>query len=150
MGAINAEALEKLEKGYIDLEKEEAAHAAEDGAETDLDAERMVDVVLSDMCEPWEQTIGFWKRSLTDPYLRMMNTSGNNFRDHAGSMVRIQCSALEANWMLIISRAGPLSSGPRVQLRDLEDWRSFRLQVLSGRRGQVPGENSQSLVPQSS
>ena len=47
----------------------------------------MVDVVLSDMCEPWEQTTGFWKRSLTDPYLRMMNTSGNSFRDHAGSMV---------------------------------------------------------------
>lgn len=48
---------------------------------------RMVDVVLSDMCEPWEQTAGFWKKSLSDPYRRMMNTSGNNFRDHAGSMV---------------------------------------------------------------
>ena len=50
--------------------------------------ERTVDVVLSDMCEPWHQTSGFWKRSLSDPYRRMMNTSGNNFRDHAGSMVR--------------------------------------------------------------
>ena len=93
-GAMDAQGLEELEKGYIDLEKEEAAHAAADdgeGEEGDSDAERMVDVVLSDMCEPWEQTTGFWKRSLTDPYRRMMNTSGNNFRDHAGSMVCIQC-----------------------------------------------------------
>lgn len=50
--------------------------------------ERTVDVVLSDMSAPWLQTSGFWKRSLSDPYNRMMNTSGNNFRDHAGSMVR--------------------------------------------------------------
>ena len=49
--------------------------------------ERMVDVVLSDMSAPWEQTDGFWKRSLSNPYFRMMNTSGLNFRDHAGSMV---------------------------------------------------------------
>ncbi|KAL8985357.1 MAG: hypothetical protein Q9177_004455 [Variospora cf. flavescens] len=48
--------------------------------------ERTVDVVLSDMSAPWEQTEGFWKRSLSDPYYRMMNTSGINFRDHAGSM----------------------------------------------------------------
>ena len=48
---------------------------------------RMVDTVLSDMSEPWAQTIGFWKRSLSDPYYRMMNTSGASFRDHAGSMV---------------------------------------------------------------
>jgi 21S rRNA (uridine2791-2'-O)-methyltransferase len=49
---------------------------------------RMVDVVLSDMSAPWDQTTGFSKRSLSDPYHRMMNTSGNAFRDHAGSMVR--------------------------------------------------------------
>ena len=48
----------------------------------------MVDVVLSDMSEPWEQTEGFWKRSLSDPYYRMMNTSGVSFRDHAGNMVK--------------------------------------------------------------
>lgn len=51
------------------------------------DGGKMVDIVLSDMCEPWEQTTGFWKRSLSDPYIRMMNTSGINFKDHAGSMV---------------------------------------------------------------
>lgn len=49
--------------------------------------EKTVDVVLSDMSAPWLQTSGFWKRSLSNPYNRMMNTSGNNFKDHAGSMV---------------------------------------------------------------
>lgn len=51
--------------------------------------QRTVDVVLSDMSAPWHQTTGFWKRSLSDPYYRMMNTSGVPFRDHAGSMVYI-------------------------------------------------------------
>lgn len=49
---------------------------------------KMVDVILSDMSAPWEQTTGFWKKSLSGPYNRMMNTSGINFKDHAGSMVR--------------------------------------------------------------
>ncbi|KAL5333295.1 23S ribosomal RNA methyltransferase [Aspergillus crustosus] len=49
-------------------------------------SQRTVDVVLSDMSAPWHQTTGFWKRSLSNPYYRMMNTSGVAFRDHAGSM----------------------------------------------------------------
>ena len=49
-----------------------------------------VDVVLSDMSAPWFQTTGFGKRSLSDPYNRMMNTSGIGFKDHAGSMVSCQ------------------------------------------------------------
>ncbi|KAL9039098.1 MAG: hypothetical protein Q9214_005015 [Letrouitia sp. 1 TL-2023] len=48
--------------------------------------DKVVDVVLSDMSAPWAQTEGFWKRSLSNPYYRMMNASGINFRDHAGSM----------------------------------------------------------------
>ena len=56
---------------------------------------RVVDVVLSDMSAPWEMTDGFWKRSLSDPYFRMMNTSGMNFRDHAGSMVWFPLSPIE-------------------------------------------------------
>lgn len=53
---------------------------------------RMVDVVLSDMSAPFDQTTGFWKRSLSDPYYRMMNTSGISFKDHAGSMVsKVRC-----------------------------------------------------------
>lgn len=46
-----------------------------------------VDVVLSDMCEPWPQTTGFWLRTINDPFLRMMNTSGNALRDHTLSIV---------------------------------------------------------------
>lgn len=44
-------------------------------------------VVISDMSEPWPQTSGFSIRTLSNPY-RLMNTSGINFKDHAGSMVR--------------------------------------------------------------
>ena len=63
------------------------SHVA-DGADPDalVGNGRVVDVVLSDMCEPWAQTTGFGKRSISNPYLRMMNTSGVPFRDHAGSM----------------------------------------------------------------
>lgn len=46
-----------------------------------------VDIVLSDMCEIWPQTSGFWLRTINDPYIRMMNTSGNSLRDHAYSIV---------------------------------------------------------------
>ena len=38
------------------------------------------------MSAPWPQTYGFWLDTLSNPYHRMMNTSGNSFRDHAGSM----------------------------------------------------------------
>lgn len=66
----------------------EANEEAVDGTEPSETRQwRTVDVVLSDMSAPWYQTSGFWKRSLSNPYHRMMNTSGNNFRDHAGSMV---------------------------------------------------------------
>ncbi|KAM7221293.1 hypothetical protein V8F06_003261, partial [Rhypophila decipiens] len=47
---------------------------------------RLVDVILSDMSAPWPQTSGFSVKSLSNPYNRMMNTSGNSFRDHVGSM----------------------------------------------------------------
>ena len=107
-GGLTEQDLEEMERGYIDIERQ--AHL--DGVETETigqpiqDTElsgvpeaklslkerdtrqgRAVDVVLSDMSEPWDQTAGFYKRSLSDPYFRMMNTSGNAFRDHAGSMV---------------------------------------------------------------
>lgn len=93
---MTEEDLEYTSRSYLELEKkaENAAttregvvasrkgHVAEDEEQG-----RMVDVVLSDMSEPWAQTEGFWKRSLSDPYYRMMNTSGMSFRDHVGSMV---------------------------------------------------------------
>ncbi|EWG39973.1 ribosomal RNA large subunit methyltransferase J [Fusarium verticillioides 7600] len=49
-------------------------------------SKRIVDVVLSDMSAPWEQTTGFSVKTLSNPYHRLMNTSGNGFRDHVGSM----------------------------------------------------------------
>ncbi|TKX21576.1 rRNA methyltransferase-like protein 1 [Elsinoe australis] len=47
---------------------------------------RVVDVVLSDMSAPWPLSSGSWIKSVSNPYFRMMNTSGVSFRDHAGSM----------------------------------------------------------------
>ncbi|KAF2822807.1 FtsJ-domain-containing protein [Ophiobolus disseminans] len=106
-GGLTEDDLHEMERGYIDIERQ--AHL--DGVETETIGEpvqdteendvpearpslkerdirqgRAVDVVLSDMSEPWDQTAGFYKKSLSDPYFRMMNTSGNAFRDHAGSM----------------------------------------------------------------
>ncbi|KAH0427408.1 cell division cycle protein [Colletotrichum camelliae] len=74
---------------YIDMERA----ASETPASTEFVAEttklkdgRLVDIVLSDMSAPWDQTTGFGVNSLSNPYHRMMNTSGMAFRDHAGSM----------------------------------------------------------------
>ena len=82
---------DQLGIGYIDRERRNTAHddIEEDASPVSLEEnqDRMVDVVLSDMSAPWEQTTGFFRRSLSDPYRRLMNTSGNNFRDLAGSMV---------------------------------------------------------------
>jgi 21S rRNA (uridine2791-2'-O)-methyltransferase len=107
---ITEEELDDMERGYIDIERQAHLDGAElepigrpaDTSDNDDDAlsrlpleerdalqGRAVDVVLSDMSEPWDQTAGFYKKSLSDPYFRMMNTSGNAFRDHAGSMVGV-------------------------------------------------------------
>lgn len=64
----------------------EDAPTGEKGKKIKDDSGKTIDIVLSDMSAPWEQTSGFWKRSLSNPY-RMMNTSGIPFKDHAGSMV---------------------------------------------------------------
>ncbi|KAJ4423595.1 2' O-ribose methyltransferase [Gnomoniopsis sp. IMI 355080] len=71
---------------YIDLEKAAAQDIEAVEAEK-ADGGRMVDVVISDMSEPWPQTTGFMSNTLSNPYRRLMNTSGISFRDHAGSMV---------------------------------------------------------------
>jgi len=86
-------------KQGTDVDSEEVTGRKSKGGQDEIEG-RVVDVVLSDMSEPWAQTDGFWKRSLSDPYHRMMNTSGMPFRDHAGSMVcECPCGAaeLEAN-----------------------------------------------------
>lgn len=109
-GGLTEEQVDELERGYIDIERQAHMEGAEtetntanseNGSEAKLSAKerdlrdgRVVDVVLSDMSEPWDQVAGFYKKSLSDPYFRMMNTSGNPFRDHAGSMVRKHCQSV--------------------------------------------------------
>ncbi|MCJ1443291.1 MAG: 2' O-ribose methyltransferase [Stictis urceolatum] len=84
---LNRAAPKPLESEDLRLENDtEAADAVEMEVGAEAKKLRMVDVVLSDMSAPWEQTTGFRKRSLSDPYYRMVNTSGMSFRDHAGSM----------------------------------------------------------------
>ncbi|KAI1756313.1 23S ribosomal RNA methyltransferase [Xylaria castorea] len=68
---------------YIDTER---AESVESDHETSSDDGKLADVVLSDMSAPWLQTSGFSSNTLSNPYNRMMNTSGMPFRDHAGSM----------------------------------------------------------------
>ena len=134
------------EQSYIDMER----HADE---ETDMDlggrrksrraqeeAEgKCIDVVLSDMSAPWEQTSGFWKRSLSDPYYRMMNTSGINFKDHAGSMVSSTPNANNRRSYVDVGYLGSLCSCPAVRARDVTFWRSLRVQVLSRSGGERAG-----------
>jgi 21S rRNA (uridine2791-2'-O)-methyltransferase len=94
-----------FQESYIDMERQADAHNNLDDEITTgkksrrqlEDAGKTVDVVLSDMSAPWEQTSGFWKRSLNVPYIRMMNTSGIPFRDHAGSMVSFKTSLKNAS-----------------------------------------------------
>ncbi|KIW14586.1 hypothetical protein PV08_07370 [Exophiala spinifera] len=82
--------LDDAEKGYLERESQVAAAAAAEEAEAleqdEAHRDKCVDVVLSDMCEPWDPLDGLYKKSISNPYYRLMNTSGNAFRDHAGSM----------------------------------------------------------------
>ncbi|KAL7269378.1 2' O-ribose methyltransferase [Rhizina undulata] len=89
---VSVEEIEDIERGYIDRERREERGNEEKGG--GKQAQKNVDVVLSDMWEPWPQLEGYWKRSLSMPYNRLMNTSGTRFRDHSGSMDLCQ-AALE-------------------------------------------------------
>ncbi|KAK3897022.1 FtsJ-like methyltransferase-domain-containing protein, partial [Staphylotrichum tortipilum] len=90
-GGGESEAVVADRPSYIDLERmaahESEAESAPKEAATKKENLQLVDVVLSDMSAPWPQTHGFSVNSLSNPYARMMNTSGIAFKDHAGSMV---------------------------------------------------------------
>jgi len=101
----------KLEEEFSKLELDNMSRKQRDEA-----AGRVVDVVLSDMSEPWEQTSGFGKRSISDPYIRMMNTSGTPFRDHAGSMVSLFQNQLKI-FIIDVMNPGPLYSRAFLRLR---------------------------------
>ncbi|SCU80838.1 LAME_0B04742g1_1 [Lachancea meyersii CBS 8951] len=45
-----------------------------------------IDVIISDMYEPWPQTDGFWNNFTNSAYDRMANTSGIAVKDHSMSM----------------------------------------------------------------
>ncbi|EFY93014.1 cell division protein ftsj, putative [Metarhizium acridum CQMa 102] len=79
--------VEKVERGddgetmsYIDRERRASEEREGNGTSAS------VDVVLSDMSAPWNQSFRYMSNTLTNPYRRLMNTSGVAFRDHAGSM----------------------------------------------------------------
>ncbi|KHN96170.1 Ribosomal RNA large subunit methyltransferase E [Metarhizium album ARSEF 1941] len=65
---------------YIDRERRASEEREGNGTSA------LVDVVLSDMSAPWDRSSGYMANTLTNPYRRLMNTSGVAFRDHAGSM----------------------------------------------------------------
>ncbi|KAL7957059.1 FtsJ-like methyltransferase domain-containing protein [Trichoderma compactum] len=73
---------------YIDRERHSAESSGTPSSSTSAEStsRNLVDVVLSDMSAPWEQASGYSSRSLSNPYNRLMNTSGIASRDHAGSM----------------------------------------------------------------
>ncbi|KKP01187.1 ribosomal RNA large subunit methyltransferase J [Trichoderma harzianum] len=79
---------------YIDRERHSAESTASPSSSTSTEStsRNLVDVrqprlvVLSDMSAPWEQASGYSSKSLSNPYNRLMNTSGIASRDHAGSM----------------------------------------------------------------
>jgi len=95
---VMEEQLEQGSRGVADVERiteqdsSKARATAKDKAAMSQkgldDAEgRVVNVVLSDMSEPWPLVTSTWIKSVSNPWRRMMNTSGMPFRDHAGSMV---------------------------------------------------------------
>ncbi|RDA89326.1 hypothetical protein CP532_6242 [Ophiocordyceps camponoti-leonardi (nom. inval.)] len=75
---------------YIDRER----HSDDSSVSETESQTALVDVVLSDMSAPWDQTTGFNARTLNNPHYRLMNASGIAFRDHAGSMA-LCAAALE-------------------------------------------------------
>lgn len=91
-GRVKTGLVEGDADGLVALERASAAEGEEQEgvrSETDEDTRggRTVNVVLSDMSEPWPLVTSTWVKSVSNPYRRMLNTSGIAARDHGGSMV---------------------------------------------------------------
>jgi 23S rRNA U2552 (ribose-2'-O)-methylase RlmE/FtsJ len=144
---LDQQSLEDEATGYLDRESHETAL---DDKETGKEHEdKCVDVVLSDMWEPWDPLDGLYKKSISNPYHRLMNTSGNAFRDHAGSMVRYRVLGHKYTEALLINLpTGPLPLSSTFQLRHAQSRWSLRVQVLPGRRGQGAGKSPEGHVHQ--
>ncbi|KAK9475887.1 FtsJ-domain-containing protein [Lipomyces japonicus] len=81
--------INRTDVGYIDPERHDDDKIVVANGNLKISesaAAGMVDVVLSDMSDPWYPNLLFWSRTLSEPYYRMANTSGNAYRDHAMSM----------------------------------------------------------------
>lgn len=85
-GKAGEDQVDEAEIGYVERER---IMSSREGGQKEREAANSVDVVLSDMCEPWPIIDGLWKESLKQPYFysRLMNVSGIPLRDHMGSMV---------------------------------------------------------------
>jgi 21S rRNA (uridine2791-2'-O)-methyltransferase len=93
-GGVEGNVME-LDQGYIDRERmtewgDSVVGGGLAGSEANS-TKKPVDVVLSDMWEPWPK-LPTGKRSIDLPYDRLMNTSGIKRKDHFGSMVGLQLS----------------------------------------------------------
>lgn len=88
---IGESAVLQEDTSYIDRERAATSDTESAKSVDPENDDKCVDVVLSDMSAPWEITSGLYKNSLSNPYYRMMNTSGNKFKDHAGSIVCYLC-----------------------------------------------------------
>ncbi|KAK5056846.1 hypothetical protein LTR84_012378 [Exophiala bonariae] len=90
--AVDQMKIEEEETGYLERQHSLGTAVEEEGDQEKQDEaaaqhlDKTVDVVLSDMWEPWDPLDGMYKKTISNPYRRLMNTSGNAFRDHAGSM----------------------------------------------------------------
>lgn len=84
-----------------------------------------VEVVLSDMSAPWDQTSGYMSNTLTNPYRRLMNTSGVAFRDHAGSMVCLFGLRCEPNVLFFFVELDSGFCFERVEHRGADRGRTF-------------------------
>jgi 23S rRNA U2552 (ribose-2'-O)-methylase RlmE/FtsJ len=142
---IPEDVLHEIKQSYLDKERQSSAQDLEDISHDEHD-DKVVDVVLSDMWEPWEQTDGRYTRSLSNPYFRLMNTSGNAFRDHTRSIVRPPLPQVHH----LLTHSGPLPLSPALLLQHPQVRRALRVQILPGSGRQSVREKHESHVPQGS
>ncbi|KAK0742889.1 FtsJ-like methyltransferase-domain-containing protein [Schizothecium vesticola] len=84
--AVIVAAGEEKGEGTTEEERERVAREKEKAVKEKEAMLKTVDIVLSDMSAPWPQTHGFSVNSISNPYRRLMNTSGIGNFDHIGSM----------------------------------------------------------------
>jgi len=143
-GRVKVRGVMDQEEGEKENWKEEEEGVRLSRKEKDSRGGRVVDVVLSDMSAPWDLVSASWIKSVSNPWSRMMNTSGMPFRDHAGSMVcrpttlsRSRIIELKTpDYTKLTASTGSVSRGADVLLRYSSHRGQFSLQVLSRRRGQ--------------